>query len=66
MKLSQSCDDEMWDWLLLLGWRASSVRNDRRKYIVLPLDTFSRLKAANANDRARILESLLESTRSAA
>jgi len=59
IKITQSCDGELWDWLLLSGWRVNNVRNDRRKGIVLPRDAIKHLKAASVDERTKILETLL-------
>ena len=63
IKLAQSCDDEVWEWLVLCGWRVCSVRNDRRHYVQLPLDAITRLKAASVSERDSVMEELLHSAR---
>jgi hypothetical protein len=60
IKIVQPCDSELWDWLLLMGWRVNPVRNDRRTYLNLPKETINRLRIADAEQRGRILEELLE------
>lgn len=63
MKIVQPCDSELWDWLLLMGWRVNPVRNDRRSYLNLPKDALGRLRTASVDQRGRILEELLEIAR---
>ncbi|MDP5240984.1 hypothetical protein Q9Q94_15690 [Uliginosibacterium sp. 31-16] len=58
IKTNQPCDGELWDWLLLMGWRVSSVRNDRRGYQEMPADTITRLKAASIESRSAVLDAL--------
>jgi hypothetical protein len=60
IKIVQPCDSELWDWLLLMGWRVNPVRNDRRTYLNLPKETINRLRSADAEQRGRVLEELLE------
>ncbi len=64
IKLAQSCDDEVWEWLVLCGWRVCSVRNDRRHYVQLPMDAITRLKAASVSERDSVMEELLQAARS--
>lgn len=59
MKVSQPMDPELWDWLQLSGWRVSTVRNDRRKSIVLPSDAMARLLAVDADERGKVHAQLI-------
>lgn len=63
IKVVQPCDYELWDWLLLMGWRVNPVRNDRRTYANLPRDTIAKLRNAGVEQRGRVLEQLLEEAR---
>lgn len=61
IKLTQPCRPDLWDWLLLSGWRATPVVHDRRAYILLPEDTIIRLNPATQEEREQILRSLMSS-----
>lgn len=63
IKVVQPCDAELWDWLLLMGWRVNPVRNDRRAYTNLPKETINRLRTAGSTQRGRVLEELMEMAR---
>lgn len=59
IKITQPCDDELWDWLTLVGWRVSPVRNDRRAAVLLPPDTIARLRDAGITRRGEVLDNLV-------
>lgn len=56
IKLMQPCAPEVWVWLMQLGWRVCSVRNDRRQYTILHKDTIHYLNTAEEEKRQRVLE----------
>lgn len=60
LKVTKSCDPELWEWLLLSGWRVNPVRNDRRTYVSLPKDALSQLHAAGIEKREMVHEKLLD------
>lgn len=66
IKISHPCSDELWEWLLLSGWRVNPVRNDRRKGLVLPRDAIRLLSAAKVDERGKVLETLLAIAREGA
>ncbi len=66
IKVTQPCRSDLWDWLLLSGWRAIPVRHDRRASIVLPEETIPQLNVASTEDRQRLLETLVSSARKTA
>jgi hypothetical protein len=59
IKVTQSCRPDLWDWLLLAGWRASPVRHERRACITLPEETIYQLNAAPVEHREKILGAVL-------
>jgi hypothetical protein len=63
MTVSRPIAPELWDWLLLSGWRAVPVRDDRRAAVSLPEDTLRRLEAANAAEREVMLGEMLQRAR---
>lgn len=66
IKVTQPCRPDLWDWLLLSGWRAIPVRHDRRSSIVLPEETIPQLNLASTEERQRILDNLVGSARRSA
>ncbi|KAF7597995.1 MAG: hypothetical protein CGU28_15420 [Candidatus Dactylopiibacterium carminicum] len=54
---------ELWDWLLLSGWRVVPVRHDRRSSISLPDDALRQLELADAADRETLLREMLQRAR---
>jgi len=57
----QSIGSELWEWMMLCGWRVNPVRNDRRKYVTLPGDALDLLIHAERDQRASIHSRLLRS-----
>lgn len=55
---------ELWDWMMLSGWRVNPVRNDRRNYAILPDDALDQLIRASEDQRSNIHNSLLRSAES--
>ena len=59
--LTQACDRDLWDWLLLSGWRVNPVSNDRRRYASPPDTAVMQLLSARSEERtdahARVLRS---------
>jgi hypothetical protein len=59
MTVTEPLNEEVWDWMLLSGWRVSAVRNDRRKSVDLPSEALKRLLAAEPDKRAEVHARLL-------
>lgn len=51
---------ELWDWLVLSGWRNLPVKNDRRKGLLLPESALQTLLQTPPQERNRVHERLLE------
>ncbi|MDO6384835.1 MULTISPECIES: hypothetical protein [Uliginosibacterium] len=64
IKVTQPCSVELWDWLLLAGWRVIPVRNDRRASVRLPDEAMPLLGAASIEQRQRVLDGFMASVRS--
>lgn len=62
IKVTQPCSNDLWDWLLLSGWRVT-IRNDRRACTMLPEETFARLSAAPAASRETVLAAALDAAK---
>ena len=60
MEVSQPVGSEMWDWLMLSGWRVNTVHNDRRDYIRLPGDALTLLINAGSEKRGAVHSKLLK------
>ncbi len=43
MRISESISTELWNWLLLAGWREVRMSRNRRHYREVPPDTLHRL-----------------------
>lgn len=54
MKVTAPMSPELWDWLMLYGWRQVAVKRDRRRYQDLAPDTFRRISEANMAERERL------------
>jgi hypothetical protein len=50
---------ELWDWLVLSGWRNLPVKNDRRKGQQLPESALKILLQTDPQDRNRVHDRLL-------
>lgn len=61
MIIQQPVSRELWDWLVLSGWRSVTVKNDRRKYTELPPSALQTLASANPQKRNAVHEQILDS-----
>lgn len=59
--VSEPISNELWDWMLLVGWRVNNFKNDRRDYIELPEGTLRQLKEAGSDNRETVHRKLLRS-----
>ena len=60
MTVSQPVPRELWDWLVLSGWRNMPVKNDRRKGLVTPEGALKELIDADPQERNRAHSRILE------
>lgn len=51
MEVDTDLDDDLWDWLVLMGWRQVGVRLDRRRYRRAPEGACAALKRAGLGER---------------
>lgn len=51
MEVDTDLDDDLWDWLVLMGWRQINVRLDRRRYRRAPEGACTALKQASLGER---------------
>mgnify|MGYP001178341076 CR=1 FL=1 len=63
MKVNEPVTEELWHWMLLLGWRANNVQNDRRSYTNLPGNALALLIAAGPDTRESVHARLINSAK---
>ncbi|MBV7428902.1 MULTISPECIES: hypothetical protein [unclassified Acidovorax] len=65
VKMAITCPvpPELWDWLVLSGWRNLPVKNDRRKGLLAPQGALKELIDADPQERNRAHDRLLEQAR---
>jgi hypothetical protein len=51
MMVDTDLTEELWDWLVFMGWREVGIRNDRRHYRFAPRDACFALKKATLGGR---------------
>ncbi|BEU94903.1 hypothetical protein ACDW_06080 [Acidovorax sp. DW039] len=54
MKVTHAMTREMWDWLVLSGWRNVPVKNDRRSYQQVPEAALRELMDAPPEERNKV------------
>ncbi len=54
MTITAAIDSEMWDWMVLSGWRIVNVSHDRRSCVKLPGEALGQLIAAGTENRERV------------
>lgn len=60
MKVSVNPSDELWLWLVQVGWRECSYPRDRRVYLDLPDRTLKELAKRHGLEREALYGQLLE------
>ncbi len=61
MAIDRPVSRELWDWLVLSGWRSLPVQNDRRKGLLAPAGALQALiDATDPQERNRAHERILE------
>jgi len=65
MAIDRPVSRELWDWLVLSGWRSVPVQNDRRKGLEAPDGALQALiDAADPQERNRVHARILAQTQS--
>lgn len=59
MTVTQPVSWELWDWLVLSGWRNMPVKHDRRKNLSLPEGALKELMDADPLERDRVHSRIL-------
>lgn len=60
MLINQPVPRELWDWLVLSGWRNLPVKTDRRKALIAPPGALKELIDADPQERNRAHSRILE------
>lgn len=60
MAITQPVPRELWDWLVLSGWRNLPVKTDRRKGLLAPEGALQELIGADPQERNRAHSRILE------
>jgi hypothetical protein len=60
MAVTHEVPPELWDWLVLSGWRNLAVKNDRRKGLLAPAGALQSLIDADPQERNRAHSRILE------
>ena len=60
LEIQQPLNSELWDWMLLSGWRVNTVQHDRRKYTKLPHTALDQLIRAGTEKRGAVHSALLK------
>ena len=63
MAVTQEMPADLWDWLVLSGWRNLPVKVDRRKGLRAPQDALRQLMACPPQERNRVHSRILEQAR---
>ncbi len=54
LRVKYAMDDDLWRWLASKGWRVMPLRNNRRRYKVVPERVFIKLASADPAEREEI------------
>ena len=60
MAVTHPLPRELWDWLVLSGWRNLPVKDDRRKGLLAPTDALKTLLEADPQQRNHAHDRILE------
>lgn len=60
IKVTDTISGDLWDWFVLMGWRETSMRNNRRKMTMLPQDSFFKIAKADLAEREVIYRELIK------
>ncbi len=63
MHVTRPVSRDLWDWMVLSGWRNVPVANDRRQMRDLPEDTFSKLLESVPAERDALLARIMRSAK---
>jgi hypothetical protein len=59
MLVTPELSEELWEWLVLQGWRVNSFSQDRRQYAEWPANSIAILAKAPAGERENLYRRLM-------
>ncbi len=59
IKVTEPMTAELWDWLVLMGWREVDIKSNRRKIRRLHDETFAQLVNAKPAEREAVYRAIL-------
>ena len=59
MTVTHPLQQDLWDWLVLMGWREARTKPERRRYRCLPDTTLTRLIHADRSERESLYQDLI-------
>jgi hypothetical protein len=59
MMVTVDLTEELWEWLVLQGWRANSFPRDRRQYVQWPTNSMAILAKAPPGERENLYRRLM-------
>lgn len=59
IKIGEPLGPELWNWLVLAGWREVRMSRNRRRYVPLPADALRRLARCRPEERELVHQRLL-------
>jgi hypothetical protein len=62
MTVTDPLQQDLWDWLVLMGWRESTARTERRQYRCLPESAIKTLIRTDRADREGVYRELIHHT----
>jgi len=63
IRLKYPITDELWKWLSSMGWRVIDMRNNQRRYIVVPDKVLVKLIKANQLERVELHARLIKAAK---
>ena len=63
MSVTHPIEPDLWNWLVLSGWRSVPVKQDRRKCMALPKSALKELMSADIQERDATHAHLLSKAR---
>lgn len=60
IKITEPMVQDLWDWLVLMGWREIDMKSNRRKVRRLGNDTFAKIAQADYSVREEAYRELLK------
>ena len=62
MLVTLDLSEDLWEWLILQGWRANSFPRERRQYALWPINSMAILAKAPPGERENLYQRLMVRT----